>query len=80
MKALKMGTLVLGLLMTIPAAAQMDMAVIAEKVSQARQQNAMKTRDYSWTQRTEVKLRSTRPLRRSPRVCGGRWQRRRPVR
>jgi hypothetical protein len=56
MKALKMGTLVLGLLMTIPAAAQMDMAVIAEKVSQARQQNAMKTRDYSWTQRTEVKL------------------------
>jgi hypothetical protein len=34
----------------------MDMAVIAEKVSQARQENAKKTRDYSWTQRTEVKL------------------------
>jgi hypothetical protein len=42
--------------LAIPAVAQMDMAAIAEKVSQARQQNAMKTRDYSWTQRTEVKL------------------------
>ena len=56
MKALQSGALTLGLMMAIPASAQMDMAVIAEKVSQARQQNAMKTRDYSWTQRTEVKL------------------------
>jgi hypothetical protein len=56
MKAIQTGVLVLGLALTAPAAAQMDMATIGEKVSQARQQNAMKTRDYSWTQRTEVKL------------------------
>lgn len=56
MKALQSGALALGLVVAIPVAAQMDMAVIADKVSQARQQNAMKTRDYSWTQRTEVKL------------------------
>jgi hypothetical protein len=56
MKALRTGVFVLGLALAAPVAAQMDMAAIAEKVSQARQQNAMKTRDYSWTQRTEVKL------------------------
>ena len=56
MKALLSGMLVLGLIVAIPVAAQMDMSVIAEKVSQARQENAMKTRNYSWTQRTEVKL------------------------
>jgi hypothetical protein len=56
MKALLSGMLVLGLIIAIPAAAQMDMAVIAEKVSEARKANALKTRDYSWTQRTEVKL------------------------
>jgi len=56
MKALCSGILVLGLTIAIPAAAQVDMAVIAEKVSHARQENAKITRDYSWTRRTEVKL------------------------
>ena len=56
MKRLLFGTLAIGLMMAVPAAAQTDMAAVAEKVSKARQQNAMKTRDYSWTQRTEVKL------------------------
>jgi len=56
MKRLLFGTLAIGLMMAVPAAAQTDMAAVAEKVSKARQQNAMKTRDYSWTQRTEVNL------------------------
>ena len=56
MKTHATGLLALGLALAVPAAAQTDMAVIAEKVSQARQQNAKKTRDYSWTLRTEVKL------------------------
>lgn len=56
MRKLLSGTLVLGLMTAIPASAQVDMAVVAEKVSHARQQNAVKTRDYSWTRRTEVKL------------------------
>jgi len=56
MKALHIGTLALGLTATVSVAAQMDMTEVAAKVSQARQENALKTRDYSWTQRTEVKL------------------------
>jgi len=56
MKALQTGALVFGLIMAIPAAAQMDMTDIVKKVSQARQENAKKTQDYSWSQRTEVKL------------------------
>lgn len=56
MKAQHIGVLALVLIMAAPAAAQMDMTLIAEKVSKARQQNAMKTLDYSWTQRIEVKL------------------------
>ena len=56
MKTRILATLSLALSMAAPAVAQTDMAAVAEKVSQARQQNAMKTRDYSWTQRTEVKL------------------------
>jgi len=39
-----------------PVSAQMDMTEITAKVSQARQENAQKTMNYSWTQRTEVKL------------------------
>jgi len=56
MKTRSIGALLLGLIMVVPAVAQMDMAVVAEKVSQARKENAQKTRDYSWTRRTEVKV------------------------
>lgn len=56
MKALNFGALVLVMALAAPAAAQMDMTEIVKKVSQARQENAKKTRDYSWTQRTEVKV------------------------
>jgi len=56
MKALKIGAMAFVVAVAAPAAAQMDMTLIAEKVSKARQENAVKTRDYSWTQRTEVKL------------------------
>ncbi len=56
MKALNFGALALVLNMAAPAAAQMDMTLVAEKVSKARQENAQRTRDYSWTQRTEVKV------------------------
>ena len=48
--------LVLGLMMAFPATAQMDMTDVVEKVSTARQANAQNARNYSWTQRTEVKL------------------------
>jgi len=56
MKALHIGSLALAVIVAVPAAAQMDMTEIASKVSKARQENAQKTRDYSWTQRTEVKV------------------------
>jgi len=56
MKALHIGTLALGLIMATSVTAQTDMTEIVSKVSQARQENAQKTRDYSWTQRTEVKV------------------------
>jgi len=56
MKAQHIGALALVLSVAASAAAQMDMTEIAAKVSQARQENAQKTRDYSWTQRTEVKV------------------------
>ena len=56
MKALKIGALMLGITVAVPVAAQMDMTEIVKKVSKARQENAQKTRDYSWTQRTEVKV------------------------
>ena len=39
-----------------PAAAQMDMNQLVPKISEARKANALETRNYSWTQRTEVKL------------------------
>jgi len=56
MRRLLSGSFAIGLMMAVPAVAQTDMTVIAEKVSQARQENAKKTQGYSWTQRTEVKL------------------------
>jgi hypothetical protein len=56
MKALKIGAMAIFVTVAVPAAAQMDMTEIASKVSQARQENAQRTRDYSWTQRTEVKV------------------------
>lgn len=48
--------LMLCLAVAAPVSAQMDMTEITAKVSQARQENAQKTMNYSWTQRTEVKL------------------------
>ena len=54
MKTLKIGAMAIFVTVAVPAAAQMDMTEIASKVSKARQENAAKTRDYSWTQRTEV--------------------------
>lgn len=54
MKALRHGVAVLGVPLAIPAVAQMDMTEVATKVSQARQANAQKARDDSWTQSTEV--------------------------
>jgi len=54
MKALRHGVAVLGVTLAIPAVAQMDMTEVATKVSQARQANAQKARDYSWTQCTEA--------------------------
>jgi len=56
MRALKIGAMAIVVTVAVPAAAQMDMTEIASKVSKARQENAIKTRDYSWTQRTEVKV------------------------
>ena len=44
------------MMVALPAAAQTDMSAIASKVGEARKENAQKTRDYSWTQRTEVKV------------------------
>jgi len=56
MKALPIAALSLAAFMAVPAAAQVDMTAVTAKVSQARKENAQKTRDYSWTQRTEVKV------------------------
>ena len=56
MKALKTSAMAIVMTVAVPVAAQMDMTDIVSKVSKARQENAQKTRDYSWTQRTEVKV------------------------
>ena len=56
MRAFHIGTLVIGMISAPSAGAQTDMTEIASKVSQARQENAQRTRDYSWTSRTEVKV------------------------
>lgn len=56
MNALKIGAMAMVVTVAVPVAGQMDMTLFVEKVSKARQENAAKTRDYSWTQRTEVKV------------------------
>jgi len=56
MKVLRIGALALCAMVSLPAAAQMEMTDIVNKVSKARQENAANTRNYSWTQRTEVKV------------------------
>ena len=56
MKARIIAALSLATFIAVPVAAQMDMAQLVPKISQARKANAMETRNYSWTQRTEVKL------------------------
>ena len=55
MKVLTTTTLVFALMTAGLAGAQSN-AEIAEKISQARQENAQRPRDYSWTRRTEVKV------------------------
>ena len=46
----------LGLSVAAPVAAQTDMSQLVPKISQARKANALETMNYSWTQRTEVKV------------------------
>ena len=56
MKTMTIGAVALAAMIALPAAAQTDMTPVVAKVSAARQENAQKTRNYSWTQRTEVKV------------------------
>jgi len=56
MKTMTIGAVALAAMIALPAAAQTDMTSVVAKVSAARQENAQKTRSYSWTQRTEVKV------------------------
>lgn len=56
MRAIQIGTLVFGMILAATVGAQVDMTDVMSKVSQARQENAQQTRAYSWTQRTEVKV------------------------
>jgi hypothetical protein len=55
MKVLTATTLAL-VLMTAGLAGAQSNAEIAEKISQARMENAQRTQNYSWTRRTEVKV------------------------
>ncbi len=55
MKTLTTATLSLALVTAGFAGAQSNVD-IAERISQTRQENAQRTRDYSWTRRTEVKV------------------------
>jgi len=55
MKVLTTTTLAL-VLMTAGLAGAQSNAEIAEKISQARMENAQRTQNYSWTRRTEVKV------------------------
>lgn len=55
MKNLLLAVITLTLSVATPAWSQSN-AQIAEKITQARQENAAKTTNYSWTQRTEVKV------------------------
>ncbi len=56
MKTRTIGAVAFAAMIALPAAAQTDMTSVVAKVSAARQENAQKTRNYSWTQRTEVKV------------------------
>ena len=57
MKTRTIGAVALAAMIVLPVAAQKtDMTSVVEKVSAARQENAQETRNYSWTQRTEVKV------------------------
>jgi hypothetical protein len=56
MQNVKIGLLVLALSAPGPVRAQQDTATVATQISKARQENAQRTRDYSWTRRTEVKV------------------------
>ncbi len=55
MKRLLIAAVVLSIAGTTPVWSQSN-AEIAEKVTQARKENAAKTANYSWTRRTEVKV------------------------
>ncbi len=55
MKILKISALMMAVSMSAPAWAQSN-AEIAERISQARMDNALRTQNYSWTRRTEVKV------------------------
>ena len=56
MRIVNIGLLVLALSASGPVWAQQDAATVATQISKARQENAQRTRDYSWTRRTEVKV------------------------
>jgi hypothetical protein len=56
MRIVNVGLLVLALSAPGPVWAQQDAATVATQISKARQENAQRTRDYSWTRRTEVKV------------------------
>jgi hypothetical protein len=55
MKTLPLAAIMLTLSVAAPAWSQ-DNAQIAERITKARQENAAKTANYSWTRRTEVKV------------------------
>ncbi len=56
MKNTIIGTMALVLSTSAPVWAQQDTAAVATQITEARKENAMRTRDYSWTRRTEVKV------------------------
>ena len=55
MKTLPLAAMMVALYLSVPAWAQSN-AQIAEKITAARTENAQKTMNYSWTRRTEVKV------------------------
>jgi hypothetical protein len=56
MKNTIIGALALALSVSAPIWAQQDTAAVATQITEARKEIAMRTRDYSWTRRTEVKV------------------------
>jgi hypothetical protein len=55
MKTLPLAAMMVALCVPVPVSAQSN-AQIAEKITAARAENATKTMNYSWTRRTEVKV------------------------